>query len=389
MLNIALFGPPGAGKGTQSKLLMKKYNLTYISTGDILREEIKEGTHIGGQAKGLIEEGKLVPDELIVQIIEEKIKMSPGANGFLFDGFPRTFVQCYILEGLLLKLNTTLSCMLSLEVPREQLIQRLLDRGTTEGRSDDSQEVINHRLKEYEEKTLPVASYYEEQKKYFPIDGTESVENVNKELVCAVEKTLQKKWLNVVLFGPPGSGKGTQAKKLAKKFNLVYVSTGELLRNEIAEKTEIGEIAKSFMDKGDVVPDRIAIQLIESKIKRNTNSKGFIFKGFPSTIVQAYILDGLLRKMDSKLSLVLDLEATTLQSVKRLTARSKTKKARSYDMDIEIVLHRLEVFEEKSALVAEYYKKQNKYLSFSGDGEEEDVYKHLEVAIDRAFTQVR
>jgi len=389
MLNIALFGPPGAGKGTQSRLLMKKYNLTYISTGDILREEIKETTHIGKQAKGLIEQGKLVSDELIVQIIEKKIKRNSSANGFLFDGFPRTFVQCYILEGLLLKMNTTLSCMLSLEVPQNQLIKRLLDRASKEGRTDDSQEIINHRLKEYEEKTLPVASYYKEQKKYFPIDGVGDVEKVNKDLVFIVEKTLQKKWLNVVLFGPPGSGKGTQAKKLAKKFNLVYISTGELLRNEIADKTEIGKIAKTFMDKGDVVPDVIAIQLIESKMKRNSNSKGFIFKGFPSTIVQAYILDGLLKKMDSKLSLVLDLESTTLQSVKRLTARSKTKKARSYDMDIEIILHRLEVFEEKSALVVEYYKKQNKYLSFSGDGKEEDVYKHLEIAIDRAFTQVR
>ncbi len=389
MLNIALFGPPGCGKGTQSKLLMEKYNLTYISTGDILREEIKEGTRIGKQAKGLIEKGMLAPDELIVQIIEEKIKMSPGANGFLFDGFPRTVVQCYILEGLLLKMNIRLSCMLSLEVPRKQLLKRLLDRAKKENRSDDTNDIIEHRLLEYEEKTLPVAAFYKEQNKYFPVDGTGTIEDVNQRLLASIEKTLENKWLNVVLFGPPGSGKGTQAKKLAKKHNLVYISTGELLRKEIEEKTEIGNYVKKFMDRGDIVPDEVAIQLIESKIKRNSKAKGFIFKGFPSTIVQAYILDGLLQKMDSKISIVLNLEASTLQSIKRLTARSKTPNARVYDMDIDVILHRLEVFEEKAALVIDYYKKQNKYLSFSGDGEETAVYTHLEAAIERAFKQIR
>ena len=121
MLNIALFGPPGAGKGTQSQWLVKKYNLTYISTGEILREEIAAGTKLGILAKDIIEKGGLVSDEIIVQIIESKIQKNPNANGFLFDGFPRTTVQCYILEGLLIKLNTSLTCMLSLEVPEDEV----------------------------------------------------------------------------------------------------------------------------------------------------------------------------------------------------------------------------------------------------------------------------
>ena len=145
MLNIALFGPPGAGKGTQSKKLVEKYNLTYIATGDLLRQEIAEGTELGIEAKTLIEKGKLVPDDMIVQIIEKRISTNPDSKGILFDGFPRTYVQAYILEGLLMRMNSQLTCMLSLEVPRDLLVQRMLERGKTDGRTDDTLEVIEYR----------------------------------------------------------------------------------------------------------------------------------------------------------------------------------------------------------------------------------------------------
>jgi adenylate kinase len=153
MLNIALFGPPGAGKGTQSKLLLEKYNLTYISTGEILREEIAQQSKLGMQAKAYIDKGELAPDEIIVQIIEEKINMNPETDGLLFDGFPRNIVQAYILEGLLQKMNTSLNCMLSLEVEKDELIKRLEKRATIENRLDDkNREVIDSRLREYDQK---------------------------------------------------------------------------------------------------------------------------------------------------------------------------------------------------------------------------------------------
>ena len=161
MLNIALFGPPGAGKGTQSKRLMEKYNLAYIATGDMLRQEIAEGTNLGKQAKDIIAKGGLVSDELIVRLIERKIKHTPQARGFLFDGFPRTVVQAYILEGLLLKFNSSLSCMLGLEVPEAELMKRLLSRGKDSNRSDDNEETIGNRLRVYESQTLPVLDYYQ------------------------------------------------------------------------------------------------------------------------------------------------------------------------------------------------------------------------------------
>jgi len=389
MINIALFGPPGAGKGTQSKFLIEKYNLRYISTGDILRQEISNGTPLGLEAKDIIDKGGLVSDEIIVQIIENRILMNPEANGILFDGFPRTVVQAYILEGLLLKMNTSLLCMLSLEVPREELIRRMLERAKISNRSDDKEDVINFRLKEYEEKTVPVAQFYNEKKKFFPINGVGKVEEISRRLTKVIEKNLENVWFNIVLFGPPGAGKGTQAKRLAEKYNLVYISTGELLRKEIELGTEIGKIAKSYMEKGDIVPDEFAIRLIEGKIKTNPNAKGFIFKGYPSTIVQAYILDGMLRRLGTSITLMLEITSTTLQSIKRLSARAKTPNARLYDKDPEIIIHRLEVYERKAPKVAEYFQKQNKFCSISGDGDEDDVFKRACETIDNVIKKHR
>ncbi|MBU0489107.1 MAG: adenylate kinase [Bacteroidetes bacterium] len=389
MLNVALFGAPGAGKGTQSKHLLEKYNLMYISTGEILRQEIAENTLLGQGAKGYIERGQLVPDEIIVQIIEEKIEMNPEANGILFDGFPRTVVQAYILEGLLLKMGTSLTCMVCLDVPRETLLERLMNRALIENRADDkNKEVINHRLLEYENKTAPVAEFYREQKKYYSIDGVGEMADIFSDLETIIEEKLKEVWLNVVLIGAPGSGKGTQAKKLAQEYNLVYISTGEMIRNEVAAKTESGIRAKPYIDRGDIVPDEIAIRLIESKIKKSPKARGFIFKGFPSTIVQAYILDGLLRKMQSSVSLVLDISVPTLQSVKRLSDRAKTPKRRFYDMNLETIIHRLEVFERHTALASEFYKKQGKLISVSGEGAENDVFKRLCDHIERAFRKI-
>ncbi|PLX22538.1 MAG: adenylate kinase [Marinilabiliales bacterium] len=389
MYNIALFGPPGAGKGTQSRKLIKKYNLAYISTGDILREEIADGSDLGMQAKSVIEKGGLVSDEIIVQIIEKKIKTNTEVNGFLFDGFPRTVVQAYILEGLLLKLNTSLNCMVTLEVPQDQLMERMLERAKKENRIDDTIEVIENRLKEYKNKTIPVVDFYRDKGICYSVDGIGTIDEIFERITNVVEQSLTKTWLNVVLFGPPGSGKGTQGKMVADKYDLVYISTGSLLRKEIEKGSDIGLTAKEYMERGEIVPDEYAIKLIEKQIQTHPDAKGFFFKGYPRTIVQAYILDGLLRKLGSSVSCVFNLDVPTLESIKRLTARSKTEQRRYYDMDTDVIIRRLENFQKRTIPVLNYYEKQKNIYHINGIGSEEEVYKRLVENLELAFKHAR
>ena len=389
MYNIALFGPPGAGKGTQSRKLIKKYNLAYISTGDILREEIAEGSELGMKAKSVIERGGLVSDEIIVQIIEKKIETNTDVNGFLFDGFPRTVVQAYILEGLLLKLNTSLNCMVSLEVQQDILMERMLERAKKENRADDTIEVIENRLREYKNKTIPVADFYKEKGIKYSVDGVGEIDEIFNRITNVVEQSLTKTWLNVVLFGPPGSGKGTQGKMLAEQYDLVYISTGSLLRKEIEKGSEMGIAAKEYMEKGDIVPDEFAIKLIEKQIQTHPDAKGFFFKGFPRTIVQAYILDGLLRKLNSSVSCVFNLDVPTLESIKRLSARSKAEKNRYYDMNTEVIIRRLESFQNSTKLVLDYYEKQKNIYHVDGIGTEAEVYNRLIDKLRIAFKNAR
>lgn len=191
MFNIALFGPPGAGKGTQSKHLISKYNLTYISTGDILREEIAAETSLGKKVKDIINHGELVPDELMSQIIEKKISSNLDSKGILFDGFPRTVAQADILDNLLQKFNTRLTCMLSLEVPYDLLKERMIERGKTSGRSDDNLEVIENRFVEYEKKTKPVIDFYQRKKIYHHVDGVGTIDEIFERLCNKIDALIQ------------------------------------------------------------------------------------------------------------------------------------------------------------------------------------------------------
>ena len=382
MLNVALFGPPGAGKGTQSEKLLQKYNLTYISTGDMLRSEIAEGSALGLEAKSVIAKGGLVDDELIVRIIEKKIRTNPDSKGILFDGFPRTTVQAYILEGLLLKLNSSLDCMVSLDAPDQELIDRLLLRAKTSGRSDDTLDVIKVRLKEYEDKTKPVADFYDKRGKYCKINGVGDIDTIFQDIEKVIEKSRKKEFTNIVLLGKPGSGKGTQGKMLADKHDLVYISTGKMLRKEIDGGTKIGKIVAPYMEKGEIVPDEIPIKLIEQKMEENPDANGFVFKGFPRTIVQAYILDGLLKRVGMSVSGMIEVKLPTLKAVKRLSHRAKTERKRAYDETTELIVNRLEQYSEKTVPVLDYYKKQHKYYSVKGDGNEEKVFDRLSEMIE-------
>jgi adenylate kinase len=188
MLNLVLFGPPGAGKGTQSNLLIDKYNLIHLSTGDILRGEIKAGTKLGLEAKSLMDRGDLVPDEVVIGMISSKLDNNPDVNGFIFDGFPRTAAQATTLDDLLEKKGTSISAMLSLKVEDEELIRRLLSRGKGSGRADDQDKsIIANRINEYNNKTDPLKDFYASQNKLSEIEGLGGIEDIALKLNTVID----------------------------------------------------------------------------------------------------------------------------------------------------------------------------------------------------------
>lgn len=188
MLNLVLFGPPGAGKGTQSEKLIEKYQLVHLSTGDILRNEVKEQTALGLEAKKLMDQGVLVPDEVVIGMIGNKLDANKDANGFIFDGFPRTIAQSEALDALLKSKDSSISGMIALEVDDVELEQRLLSRGLKSGRADDANpEIIRNRINEYNIKTLPVANYYKSQNKFAAVNGIGSIDEISSSLYKVIE----------------------------------------------------------------------------------------------------------------------------------------------------------------------------------------------------------
>jgi adenylate kinase len=389
MLNVALFGPPGAGKGTQSARLIERYGLHYVATGDILRAEIREGSALGVAARAIIEKGGLVPDEIIVQILEKTIRENTGANGFLFDGFPRTFVQAYILEGLLLKMHTSLMNLVSLEVPQAMCLERLLGRSRTSGRSDDTREVIEYRLREYQEKTAPVLDFYDERGVRVAVDGTGTVDEVFRRITDVLDRSLRKVQLNVVLLGAPGAGRGTQAPALAARYNLAYLATGDLLQGEVRRGTPAGRKAAELLEAGRLVPDEIVIRMIEGTLQSHPDKNGILFKGFPRTLVQAYILDGLLRRIGSRVNCILDIRVPTLELIKRLAARAGTPRAMPYDRATDTIVRRLEEHERYATAIANYYEKTGRHRVIDGVGAQDEVFGRLCAQVDIAFRQAR
>ena len=180
MLNIVIFGAPGSGKGTQSDKLIEHYKLFHISTGDVLRDNIRRGTDLGKIAKGYIDQGQLVPDELIIDILAQVLddNKDKAQEGVIFDGFPRTIPQAEALEQLLADRGTQIDAVVGLEVPEEELIRRILLRGKLSGRSDDNEETARKRLETYHNQTSPLKAYYEEQGKYRAINGLGRIDGI-------------------------------------------------------------------------------------------------------------------------------------------------------------------------------------------------------------------
>lgn len=191
MLNIVLFGPPGAGKGTQSERLIEKYNLVHLSTGDVFRANIKGETELGKLAKSYMDAGQLVPDAVTIDMLRSEVVKHTDPKGFIFDGFPRTNAQAQALDEFLLSLNTQISLMLALEVEEQELKTRLLKRAEVSGRADDADPaVIEKRISVYNQETAPVKAFYQAQEKFIAIDGIGSIDDITQRLFAAIDTTI-------------------------------------------------------------------------------------------------------------------------------------------------------------------------------------------------------
>ena len=188
MLNIVIFGAPGSGKGTQSERIVEKYGINHISTGDVLRAEIKNGTELGKTAKGYIDQGQLIPDELMIDILASVFDSFKDSKGVIFDGFPRTIAQAEALKRMLAERGQDVSVMVDLEVPEDELMVRLIKRGKDSGRADDNEETIKKRLHVYHSQTAPLIDWYKNEKKYQHINGLGTMEGIFAEICEAIDK---------------------------------------------------------------------------------------------------------------------------------------------------------------------------------------------------------
>ena len=201
MLNIVIFGAPGSGKGTQSERIVEKYGINHISTGDVLRAEIKNGTELGKTAKGYIDQGQLIPDELMIDILASVFDSFKDSKGVIFDGFPRTIAQAEALKKMLAERGQDVSVMVDLEVPEDELMVRLIKRGKDSGRADDNEETIKKRLHVYHSQTAPLIDWYKNEKKYQHINGLGTMEGIFAEICeASYNNIIRKVWLNRILL---------------------------------------------------------------------------------------------------------------------------------------------------------------------------------------------
>lgn len=193
MINIVLFGKPGAGKGTQAEFLKDKYNLVHLSTGDIFRANMKAGTALGKMAKEIIDRGDLVPDEITTNMLIDAVTENPDAKGFLFDGYPRTIAQAEALDAFLASKGSEVTATIALEADDDILVARLLERGKTSGRPDDQDEdKIRNRYREYNEKTAPLTDYYNNQNKFYPVNGIGPIAEITERLSSVIDQLAPK-----------------------------------------------------------------------------------------------------------------------------------------------------------------------------------------------------
>ncbi|MEW6306921.1 MAG: adenylate kinase [Verrucomicrobiota bacterium] len=372
-MNISLIGPSGAGKGTHAEALTARYNLVHISTGDLLRSNLENSTALGLLARKYMEQGELVPDEVVDAMVEEWLRKTDPKDGILFDGFPRTIYQAKFLDLALDQQGRRLEAVVYLKAPDEEITRRLSGRllcrnchapfhetlkpparkgicdacgGELYRRTDDEPKMVQARLRVFQRVTGPLLDYYRAGERLSVIDATGSVEEVQKSIARVIESsgrvTIGEAYdtrfitpavpapkpvlpprvgLDLVLLGGPGSGKGTQADYLSRELKLPHVATGDLFRENLKNATDLGKLAKSYMNRGELVPDEITETMVKERLALPDAQGGFILDGFPRTLPQAAALDEILTGLHRRLAGVIYINVSDDEIVARLSGR--------------------------------------------------------------------
>lgn len=376
-MKIVLIGPSGAGKGTQAEKIAARFNLIHMASGDLFRENVAQQTELGLSAKTYMDQGELVPDEITESIMRAYLHQADLKQGIILEGYPRTVYQAEALDRILQTMGETFDAVLYLRVSDQQIIDdripgrlvcqscqrpyhELHNPPQTQGvcdvcqgklyrRNDDTPERAKARLEVFHRQASRLVSYYQKHQKLIIIDGEGTIDKVNGRINRSIEalpppdlfatqaqtreiEDLKKVSqaltpeqaaysLDIVLLGPPGAGKGTQADRLCEQFNLKHVSTGDLFRENLKNETDLGKLAKKYMNRGELVPDDVTEAMVRERLSRPDIQGGFILDGFPRTLPQAEALTDIMTSLSRRIDGVLYFNVPDDVLIARLSGR--------------------------------------------------------------------
>ena len=467
-MNIALLGPPGAGKGTQAVRLRARFGLLHLSTGDLLRENLAARNALGLLARKYMDRGELVPDEVVEAMIEERLLAIPANQGVLFDGFPRTPEQATFLDELMQRSGRRLDAAIYLELGEADVLRRLEGRLVCtacqatyhkqalppaktgvcdvcglriERRPDDNAETARIRLDVFHRHIGPVLDFYQPAGRVLLADGAGAPAAVEAALIALLTSLEQggaraatpgeirrlypgpkrvtrpsvtgpAGTLNLVLLGGPGSGKGTQAENIGLDFKLAHIASGDLFRENLKHNTRLGQLARGYMNRGELVPDDITEAMVEERLARVDAGRGFLLDGFPRTLPQAEALTEMLGKLRRPPSAVLYIHVPDTALIDRLSGRWICRACqRPYhllfkppiragicdqcggelyqrdDDKPDTMRARLKTFHKQTEPLIEYYKRAGLLVEVNGDGNVATVSRRtlgaVQAAVDR------
>jgi len=450
-MNIAIIGPPGAGKGTHAKKIVARFGLHYFSTGELLRENLKHQTSLGLMAQKYMDQGEILPDEVVNAMVADYLRKTDFSQSLLFNSFPRTVYQAQFLDELFKESGRSLDAVFYLKASDAEIARRLSERlicnecqaryhrsfkpplkegqcdlceGELYRLRDDDPDMARLRLRAFHRATGPLIDYYHETERLFIIDSEGDIEAIDNAIAEAIEVVQQYKahvatdaemaqiqalksaattlattqsiqpGFDIVLLGPPGAGKGTQAAYLSRLLKIPHIATGNLFRENFKNETELGKLAKTYMDHGKLVPDEVTEAMVRQRLSQADTLEGFILDGFPRTLPQAEALAEMLANLQRQLSYVLYLKVSAEEIVERLSERMICRQCqtpfqqkfdpfkicpyercagehlyRRDDDRPEIIRARLKTFHGQTEPLVDYYREAGLLLEIDGVGD--------------------